>query len=408
MRTRPDGTIILGEGEARRLALAAQGFGDPRPSGRIDRRHVRRVLDRVGLLQIDSVNVLVRSQELPLFARLGPHARDLLTKLTAAGELFEYWGHEASLLPVELHPLLRWRMARAHEGHAWKRLVELRRDRPDFVASVLAHVRDHGPIPASALDDGTARGGPWWGWKDHKVALEMLFWTGEVTARRRGASFERVYDLPERMLPAHVLAAPTPDEHDAQRELLRRAVHHLGVATAKDAADYFRIRTPLARPLLEDLVVRGDLLAAEVEGWRDAAYLDPVATVPRRVRAAALLSPFDSLVWERARTERIFGFRYRLEIYTPAPSRVHGYYVLPFLLDDALVARVDTKADRAAKLLRVPGAFAEPGHAEARTADALARELRTMAHWLSLDDVDVPADARGDLAPLLRVALTRG
>ena len=399
----PSPAASLSAAQARRLALAAQGFAAPRPSGRIDRGHVRRVFDRIGLLQIDSVNVLVRSHELPLFARLGAYPRDILSRMTGDGELFEYWGHEASLLPVALQPLMRWRMRRADEGHAWRRLVELRRDRPDFVDGVLDHVRENGPIPASALDDGSVRGGPWWGWKDHKVALEMLFWTGEVTARRRGATFERVYDIPERMLPPHVLAHPTPTDHDAQRELLRRAVCHLGVATARDAADYFRLRMPEARPRLDELVDDGVLVPVRVEGWRDTGYLDPSASIPRRVDASALVSPFDSLVWERDRTERIFGFRYRLEIYTPRPKRVFGYYVLPFLLGDTLVARVDCKADRAAGVLRVPGAFAEPGRADAATAPALAAELRLLANWLHLDDVDVPEDARGDLAaPLAR------
>ena len=393
--------VDLSAVQARRLALAAQGFAASRPAGRVDRRHVRRVFASIGLLQIDSVNVLVRSQELPLFARLGPHRRDLLSQMTDDGELFEYWGHEASLIPVEMQPLFRWRMRQADEGHAWRRLVELRRDRPEFVDGVLDHVRRHGPITASALDDGSVRGGPWWGWKDHKVALEMLFWIGAVSARRRGTSFERVYDVPERMLPAHVLAHPSPADEHARKELLRRAVCHLGVATARDAADYFRLHIPTARPLLEELVADNALLAARVEGWPEPAYLDPAASQPRRVDAIALVSPFDSLVWERARTERIFGFRYRLELYTPAPKRVFGYYVLPFLLGDALVARVDLKADRAASTLRVPGAFAEPGHATAATAHALATELRLLGSWLGLDYVALGDPARGDLMPLL-------
>jgi uncharacterized protein YcaQ len=364
------------------------------------------VFDQVGLVQIDSVNVLVRSQELPLFARLGPHPRDVLPRMTEAGELFEYWGHEASLMPVGLHPLFRWRMRRAEEGHAWRRLVELRRDRPDFVDAVLREVQAHGPIPASALDDGQTRGGPWWGWKDHKVALEMLFWIGTVSARRRGRSFERVYDLTDRMLPAHVLAQPTPSERDANKELLRRAVRHLGVATARDAADYFRLRVPDARLLLPELVHDGTVRAATVDGWRDPAYLDPDASVPRRVAARALLSPFDSLVWERERTERIFGFRYRLELYTPAPKRVYGYYVLPFLLGDALVARVDLKADRVAGVLRVHGAHLEPAVDAATVATPLAAELSSLATWLGLDRVAVTEPHRGDLAPPLARAVS--
>jgi uncharacterized protein YcaQ len=368
---------------------------------------VRRVFDQIGLLQIDSVNVLVRSQELPLFARIGPHPRDVLPRMTEAGELFEYWGHEASLLPVDVQPLFRWRMRRAEEGHAWRRLVELKRDRPDFVDAVLREVHAQGPIPASALDDGQARGGPWWGWKDHKVALEMLFWIGAISARRRGASFERVYDLTDRMLPAHVLAQPTPSEREANKELLRRAVGHLGVATARDAADYFRLRVPDARPLLVELVDDGALRAAQVEGWRDPAYLDPTASMPRRVDARALLSPFDSLVWERDRTERIFGFRYRLELYTPAPKRVYGYYVLPFLLGDALVARVDLKADRAAGVLRVQGAFAEADANPRDIAGPLMAELSSLAEWLGLDGVVVTEPHRGETASALARLISR-
>ena len=387
--------------EARRIALSAQGFATRRPTGRVDRRHVRRVFDHIGLIQIDSVNVLVRSQELPLFARLGAHPRDLLPRLSADKELFEYWGHEASLIPIDLQPLLRWRMQRADEGHAWSRLVELKRDRPEFVAAVLAAVRADGPLVAGALDDGSTRGGPWWGWKDHKVALEMLFWSGVVSARRRDGSFERVYDLTERMLPAEVLAQPTPTEREAQKELLRRSVGHLGIATARDATDYFRLRIGGARPLLDELVAEGALRSVHVDTWTDGAYLDPAAALPRRIDAVALLSPFDSLVWERQRTERLFNFRYRLEIYTPAHKRSYGYYVLPFLLGEHLVARVDLKADRQAGVLRVHGAFGEPGHATRLTADELADELGRLAEWLELDRVEVSDPERGDLAPLL-------
>ncbi len=235
----------------------------------------------------------------------------------------------------------------------------------------------------------------------------MLFWIGTVSARRRGTSFERVYDLTDRMLPAHVLAQPTPDEREANKELLRRAVGHLGVATARDAADYFRLRVPDARPLLTELVHDGTLHAAEVDGWRDPAYLDPAASIPRNVEARALLSPFDSLVWERDRTERIFGFRYRLELYTPAPKRVYGYYVLPFLLGDSLVARVDLKADRAAGALRVHGAFAEPGAVGRDIVAPLAQELAGLATWLGLEAVFVTEPHRGDIAPALAGYVSR-
>jgi len=385
---------------ARRLALAAQGFAEPRPEGRVDRRHLRRVIERLGVVQIDSVNVLVRSHLLPFFSRIGPYPIDALAQLTEQRrELFEYWAHEASLLPIALQPLFRWRMARA-AGEAWRRLVTIGRDRPDFVRSVLAQVVERGPIAASDLEDrGHRPSTGMWSWSDGKTALEWLFWSGQVTAAGRRTTFERLYDLPERVLPAPVLAAPTPDEHEAQRALLLQAARAFGVATARDLADYYRIRAPEARPRVLELVEAGHLVPVQVEGWRDPAFLYPSVRAPRRVEARALLSPFDSLVWERSRTERLFGMRLRLEIYTPSAARVHGYYVLPFLLDEALVARVDLKADRAASTLRAIGAFAEPDRCQPAVAAALAEELRAMAGWLGLEKVAV--GQQGDLAPLL-------
>jgi uncharacterized protein YcaQ len=405
----------LSAARARRLALGAQGLAAPRPSGRVDRRHVRRVFDRVGVIQIDSVNVLVRSQELPLFSRLGPHPRDVLPRMASDGELFEYWAHEASLLPVALHPYLRFAMRAArYDGAAYQRLVTLQRERPEFVEAVYEQVAERGPLAASDLGERRGRSGPWWGWDDGKQALEFLFWCGRISARRRG-NFERVYDLPERMLPPAVVAAPTPTEADARKALIVRAARSLGVATAEDLADYHRQRLPKVRPLLPELVEDGALVPVEVEGWVKPAYLDPDATVPRRVDARALLSPFDSLVWERARTERVFGFRYRLEIYVPPPQRVFGYYVLPFLLGDQLVARVDLKADRGRSALLVRGAFAEPAHDLDEVAGPLLEELHIMAGWLGLERVrltDVGPDgldrpSRGDLVPALSRGLTR-
>lgn len=400
--------IRLSAARARRLALGAQGFADARPSGRVDRRHVRRVFDRVGVIQIDSVNVLVRSQELPLFSRLGPHPRDVLPRMAADGELFEYWAHEASLVPVALHPYLRFAMQAAQDGHAYQGLVRLARERPEFVEAVHEEVAARGPIVASDLADGGRRSGPWWGWNDGKRALEYLFWCGRITARRK-PSFERVYDLPERVLPAAVVAMPTPPEADARKELLVRAARSLGVATAEDLADYHRQRLPMVRPLLPELVEAGALLPVEVEGWARPAYVHPDAKIPRRIEARALVSPFDSLVWERARTERLFGFRYRIEIYVPPPKRTYGYYVLPFLLGDELVGRVDLKADRRRAALLVRGAFTEPAHDPQRVAAPLAEELALMAGWLGLEQVlvtDVGPDgvdrpARGDLAVAL-------
>jgi uncharacterized protein YcaQ len=388
---------------ARRIALAAQGFDVPRPSGKVDRRHVRRVFARVGLIQIDSVNVIVRSQELPLFARLGPHRRDLLATMIEDGELFEYWGHEASLLPVEVFPYLRWRMeAAGAKAAGWNGLIRLARERPDYVEAVYEEVRERGVVSAGELDDPGDKSGPWWGWRHGKQALEYLFWCGRLSARRR-ASFERVYDLTERMIDPEILARPVPSEADAQKELLVLAARCLGIGTARDLADYFRINVPVARKLVAELAEDGRLMPVAVEGWREPAFLHPDARTPRRIDARALLSPFDSLVWERARTERIFGFRYRLEIYTPAPKRVYGYYVLPFLLGDALVARVDLKADRADSTLLVRGAFGEDGHDPLAIAEPLAEELALLGGWLGLDRVVV--HDHGGLAPALRDAL---
>ena len=386
--------------QARRIALGAQGFAEPRPTGRVDARHVRRALDRVGVLQIDSVNVLVRSYELPLFARLGPYPRPLLTDLIERRrELFEYWAHEASFVPVELHPLLRWRMEAA-AGHAWGRMARMGRELPDYVAAVLAEVAERGPISSSELTDGGQKSGPWWGWSKGKTALEWLFWAGDLTSAGRGPNFERRYDLPERVLPATVLDAPTPPIEEAHRQLLLRAAKHHGVGTARDLADYFRIKIPAARPRLHELVEQG-AVPVQVGDWKEIAYLHPDARRPRSINACALLSPFDSLIWERSRAERLFGVRIRIELYTPPPKRIHGYYVLPFLLGDALAARVDLKSDRKASRLLVQAAYTEEGHGD-DVAVPLAAELRAMATWLGLDAVEVKP--RGDLAPALQLA----
>jgi hypothetical protein len=395
------GVTELSNAQARRLALGAQGLIDPRPPGRVDRRHLRRAVGRMGLIQIDSVNVLVRSQELALFARLGPHPRSLIDEATRAGELFEYWVHEASHAPVELHPLMRWRMTGEHQ---WKAVTRLQQRRPKFVAEVERKIRDDGPIAAGSLDQRVGPKGPWWDWDDGKIALEHLFHTGVVAAFRRPGDFARVYDLAERVLPADVLGLPTPTENDARKELLVRAAKHHGVATFEDLTDYHRQRNPPCRPLIAELVEEGRLIEASVEGWSRPAYVHPDAVLPRRVAARALLSPFDPLVWNRDRVERLFGFRYRIEIYVPEPKRQYGYYVLPFLLGDELVARVDLKADRQAGRLLVQGAFGEPGIDEGDVAAELASELSSMARWLGLDEGIVVA-RRGDLAAALRRAV---
>jgi uncharacterized protein YcaQ len=389
---------------ARRIALAAQGFAGPRGTGPVGVRQLSRTVDRLAVVQIDSVNVLSRSHYLPAFSRLGPYPRAALDGLSnARHDVFEYWAHEASFLPVRLQPSLRWRMAAA-EQHAWGTMVRLQRERPEYVSEVLDRVREGGPVRASQLiEQRPDRPGSMWNWHAGKVALEWLFFTGAITARGRTAGFERVYDLTERVLPPDVVQAPTPDRADAVRELVRTAARALGVATETDLRDYFRLPPGDARAAVAELAEGGELVPVEVVGWGRPAWLDPQARRPRWIRARALLTPFDSLVWARPRVERIFGFRYRLEIYTPAARRVHGYYVLPFLLGDRLVGRVDLKADRQAGVLRVQAAFAEPGVDVALVAAELADELRLMAAWMELDEVAVVD--RGDLAQHLTAAV---
>jgi uncharacterized protein YcaQ len=325
----------------------------------------------------------------------------LVDKMAYRGsrELFEYWGHEASLLPVALHPLLRWRMERARNlEEGWGGPLRAMRDRPEFVTEVLRMVRERGPVGAGEIREGERNKGAWWSWDETKVALEYLFWSGQVTTAGR-RSFERLYDVPERVLPIEVLNAPTPTREEAQRELIRLSARAHGVATERDLRDYFRLSVEHARAAVASLVDVGELLAVNVEGWRQPAYLWPDAAFPRRVRRSALLSPFDPVVWERARTERLFGFTYRIEIYVPAPKRVHGYYVLPFLHNEALAARVDLKADRKAGVLRVLASWLEPGADAVDVATALAVELRRAADWQGLADVVV--EPRGDLARVL-------
>jgi uncharacterized protein len=383
----------LSAAAARRAALAAQGLADPRPARPADGAALRRQVERLGLVQIDSVSAVVRSHYLPLFSRLGPYRRELLDGLAYGGRkrrLFEYLGHEASLLPVTAQPLLRWRMHRAAAGQGiYGGIARFARERSAYVAAVLAEVRARGPLAAGELADGSRGAGGWWGWSDGKLALEYLFWAGLVTtATRRG--FERLYDLPERALPRAVLQSATPSPEEAQRELLRRAARALGVATTRDLRDYFRLDATDVPLRVAELAEAGELLPVLVEGWTQPAWLDPGARIPRRAVACALLSPFDSLVWDRARTERLFGFRYRLEIYTPAARRQHGYYVLPLLLGDRLVARVDLRSDRTAGCLRVIATHVEPGIAPGELAEPLAAELRRMADWLVLDRISGP------------------
>lgn len=383
---------------ARRIALAAQGFASPRPSGRVDRRHLRKVLDHVGLIQIDSVNVLVRSQELPLFSRLGDHPRTLIPDATADGELFEYWCHEASHLPSSMHRLIRWRMEQARNGTMWPGLQKFAKSKPKFVQEVRDRVYNDGPLVAGDVKTRSGPKGSWWDWDDGKAALEYLFWTGEITAQRRTNDFARMYYAPHHVLPAAVLKEKTPTEQEARSELLLLAAKSLGIATASDLLDYHRQR-PVAKQVLAELVKQGELEQVCVEGWRDVAYMLPGAAKPRTVNTRALVSPFDSLVWCRPRIERLWDFHYRIEIYTPQAKRVYGYYVLPFVLGDRIVARVDLKADRHAGVLLVPGAYSEPDVDLKHVASELAAELKLMAQWLGLDAVKVGDN--GDLSSAL-------
>jgi hypothetical protein len=392
--SRPERTSLA---RARRAALAAQGFAVPRPSGPVSLGHLARLLDRISLLQIDSITVLTRSHHLPVLARLGPYDRALLERASgrAPRRMVEYWAHEASYVPPEVHRLLRWRMAR-HADEAWGAMTGVAREAPALVEAVLAHVAEHGPRTAREVEAAVAPRaagagrGPWWDWSSVKSACEHLFWAGRLTSASRTASFERRYDLPSRVLPAAVATAPDPDPDEARRELVLRSARALGVATEPHLRDYFRLAPAESRRAVAELVEDGRLLPLAVEGWAATAYALPGTSVPRAVPARALLSPFDSLVFHRPRTEELFGVRHRLEVYVPAPARVHGYYVLLLLLDERLAARVDLKADRAAGRLIVHAIHPEASVVPEEIAPPLADELRRMAGWLGLHDIAVP------------------
>ncbi|MBE7170346.1 MAG: YcaQ family DNA glycosylase [Williamsia sp.] len=374
--------------EARRIALTAQGFNGARGSNNVGPVQLRKTISRLGLLQIDSVNVLVRAHYLPLFSRLGVYDRTHFDAVVSARpkRFFEYWGHEASLLPVDCHPLLRWRMDHALHGRGvWKQLEPFAKERRGEADALLARIGKEGPVAASDIQGGRASKGMWV-WSDSKHALEWLFWAGLVAATHRKDSFERVYDLPERVLPPSVLQLPTPNGMAARRELLARAALALGIATAHDLRDYYRISPADAQLPIEQLVENGTIRPVRVHGWQQQAYLHKDASPGRKLAGAALLSPFDPLIWHRSRTERLFGFHYRLEIYTPAHKRKHGYYVLPFLMDGALVARVDLKADRRTGTLIVQQVHFEYT-APPYTAERLLAELRLMASWLGLSSI---------------------
>ena len=364
-------------------------------------------METVGVIQIDSVNVLVRSQELPLFARLGDHPRTLIPDATARGELYEFWCHAASHLPVSHFPWSRVRMEQARTGErVWQGVRDAARRNPGLLEEILARVNSTPEgIVAGDVRTRTGPKGQWWDWDHGKAILEWLFWTGQITARRRPSDFARVYMGMQHAFPAELLRKKTPTPEQAMRAQLLLAARSHGIAAAADLLDYHHLRGPQARAALRSLVDDGSLEEVRVEGWREMAYLHPAAVRPRKVSARALLSPFDSMVWSRPRNERLFGFEYRIEIYTPAPKRRYGYYVLPFLLDDRIVARVDLKADRQRGVLMVPGAFGEAGTDPIVVADALADELTLMAAWLGLGAVEV--GDRGDLAVPLRRLVRR-
>ena len=393
-------TRTLSAGQARRLAIVAQGLGK-RPSTVPNRQSLMRMIERLGVVQIDSVNVISRSHYLPLFSRLGAYDRALLEDLAWGGKpaLIEYWAHEASLLPPATQPLLRWRMDDARAGTGvWKNVARFMDERGDLVRATHDEIVQRGPLAASEITLGKKGEGGWWGWSEAKRACECLFWTGALTTATRRGNFERVYGLSDTHLPPAIRDASTPDRSDAQRALIRIAAAAMGVATERDLRDYFRMGPAESRAAIASLIETGELETVTVSGWREAAYLLTGITIPQRINGQALLSPFDNLIWFRERAERLFGVTIRLEIYTPAPKRVHGYYVLPFLEGDAITARVDLKADRKAGLLRV-----EAAHGEASTTpdtpERLMAELRTMAAWLGLGDVIVMP--RGDLATRL-------
>ncbi|MBC8038742.1 MAG: YcaQ family DNA glycosylase [Rhizobiales bacterium] len=389
--------------EARRIALAAQGFTFPNRARQANWMKISGAIRQMNLLQIDSVNVLVRSHYLPVYSRLGayPHATlDARTFTNKKRAMFECWAHEASLLPLELHPYMRWRMDRARNGQGtYGSMSKFARDEQSYVKSVLDFVAKNGPTAVSDLPDAGKSAGGWWGWSKGKMALECLFDQGLVTAATR-QSFERIYDLTERVIPAETLNLATPPEAESFRNLLDLSGRALGIATEFDLRDYFRLPVAETKQALAGLVEDATLIPVMVEGWKQQAYLHKEAKLPRKAGGTALVSPFDPLVWERARAERLFNFHYRIEIYTPAPKRKFGYYVLPFLHGDRFAARVCLKADRQAGVLRANAAHLEP-HAEMEaTATALAAELRLMAGWLGLPSVET--GSRGNLARALK------
>jgi uncharacterized protein len=380
-------TDALSAAQARRIAIAAQGFTFKKSAP--GTRQLLNAVRQLGAIQIDSVNVLVRTQYLPLFSRFGAYDRTFFERLAyrSPRKLLEYWAHEASFVPIERYPLFRWRMARAAKGKGvWTNVARVGLERKDLVRRVEREFEQDGAMAASAFPEGKGTE-KWWGWNDTKRAIEYLFWSGRLAVVKRLSSFERVYDLAERVIPADVLNAPAMSDADAQRELVAIAAKALGVATEADLRDYFRLDLIDARKRVQELVEAGSLQRVWVEGWKQQAYLHTERRVPRCIEGSALLSPFDSLVWNRTRTHRLFNFHYRIEIYTPAHKRVHGYYVLPYLMDDNLAARVDLKSDRQKKTLRVQAVHYEPAVNKGEVKSRLYDDLLRLASWLGLERV---------------------
>jgi uncharacterized protein YcaQ len=400
----------MSSAEARRLALESLGFNITKPR-RATIAHVRATANRLGAIQVDSVNVLARAHYLPVFSRYGPYPQAALDELThGTRELFEYWGHAACLLPIDLFPLLRWRMDSQIEG--WSGINQKRKD---YIQAVYDEIAERGPIAAGDISIAGKSTGPWWGWSDGRRAVEFLFRQGRLAVAGRH-HFERLYDLTERVIPASVLATPAVTARDAKKELLVRATRAMGVGTAKDIAQYFHVdgwwdrsspdgRRPIVKtqPLFDELEEERRIERVKVEHWKQPAYVVPGALIPKSVDARAIVSPFDPLMWERSWTRAVFGFEYQIEIYVPAPKRVYGYYVLPFLMGDRFAARVDLKADRKASTLLVHAVYREPDRNETEVAAALGEELRSVARWLSLESISVAK--KGNLAAALRRAL---
>ncbi|HVZ47185.1 MAG TPA: crosslink repair DNA glycosylase YcaQ family protein [Gemmatimonadaceae bacterium] len=399
----------LSADEARRLALGALGFGGKRPA-RAGAAHGRATAARLGAIQVDSVNVLARAHYLPTFSRYGPYPVEALDHLVhGSRELFEYWGHAACFLPMDLYPLMRWRMQ--GQVHAWSGISARARA---FHEAVFNEIAARGPLAAGELSSPGRSTGPWWGWSDGKRAVEFLFRQGRLAIAGR-RHFERLYDVTERVVPAHLLGASPIPARDAQKELIVRAARAMGVGAARDILQYYHIegfwdrqtprglrKPPPMQAVFDELVEAGRLVPVHVEGWKTPAYMVPEARIPRTIDARAIVSPFDPLMWERKWTKAVTGFDYQIEIYVPAHKRVHGYYVLPFLMGDRFVARLDLKADRKTRRLLVHAAYVEEGCEAGAVADAVAAELRLLVAWLGLDRIVV--GRRGTLVPHLRLA----